>query len=133
MTTIEILNRGSLLTYHDGGYEQCLGYLIHFPEHGTYDANLGRVDVSPDEADTHNHLLDEAMIEGLDDNCQVGQHGSFYLGKKDGRTVVQTFVGTVVSNDVSQRGSSITFRRKGRAFRGRARKHCNLFNFRRVG
>lgn len=132
MKIIEILNRGSLLTYHDGAHERCFGYLMHFPEHGTYDASAGKVDVSPDEADTHNKLLDRALIEGLDDNCQVGQHGSFYLGKRDGRTVVQTFVGALVSDDVTARGNSITFRRKGKVFRGRARMHEGILNFRRV-
>jgi hypothetical protein len=129
---IEILNRGSLLTFQEGDHEQCFGYLMSFDDKGTYDATLGKVNVSTVEADTHNRLLDEALIHGLDENCQVGQSGLFYVGKKDGRPVVHTFIGTLVSDDVSKQGTSITFCRKGKVFRGRKRKDCDLFGFRRI-
>lgn len=85
-----------------------------------------------EEADTHNRLLDDALLQGLDANCQIGQHGSFYVGKHEGRTAIKTFLGTLVSADVSVNGQSLTFRRKGKVFRGRMSRQHDLFNFRRV-
>jgi hypothetical protein len=130
--TVVLDNLGSLITYKDGDHDRCLGYLMNFTGHGVYDASLGKVNVTPEEADTHNRLLDEALHQGLDDHCQVGQYGSFYVGKHEGRTVVRTFLGTLVSADVSLNGRSLTFRRKGKVFRGRMSKQHDLFNFRRV-
>ena len=123
-------NVGSLITFNDG--DRCLGYLWHAEGHGTFDANLGRVDVSKDNADTHNRLLDDALLNGLDENCQVGQGGTFYVGQHEGRTAIKTFLGTLISADVSLKGQSLTFRRKGRTFRGRMSRQHDLFNFRRV-
>ena len=125
-------NLGSLVTHKDGVEDRCLGYLMQFPGHGVYDASLGRVKVTPEEADTHNRLLDDALLQGLDDNCQIGQHGTFYVGKHESRTAIKTFLGTLVSTDVSVNGHSLTFRRKGKTFRGRMSRQHDLFNFRRV-
>lgn len=125
-------NLGSLVTHKDGDQDRCLGYLMQFPGHGVYDASLGRVNVTPEEADTHNRLLDDALLQGLDDNCQIGQHGTFYVGKHEGRTAIKTFLGTLVSADVSVNGQSLTFHRKGKVFRGRMSRQHDLFNFRRV-
>lgn len=125
-------NLGSLVTYKDGEQDRCLGYLMHFTGHGVYDAALGRVEVTPEQADIHNKLLDGAMLKGLDENCRVGQGGSFYVGSIEGRTAIKTFVGTVVSAQVTINGRSLTFRRNGNIFRGRMSNQHDLFNFRRV-
>jgi hypothetical protein len=130
--TIALEHLGSLITFKDGEHDRCLGYLMHFKDHGVYDASLGKVEVTPEEADTHNRLLDEALLKGLDENCLVGQYGTFYVGKHESRTAIKTFIGTLVSADVSSNGRSLTFRRKGKTFRGRLSKQHDLFNFRRV-
>lgn len=130
--TVALENVGSLITYKDGDEDRCLGFLMHFPGHGVYDAALGKVAVTAEQAETHNRLLDEALLKGLDESCQVGEGGTFYVGKSDGRTAIKTFLGTVVSSDVSTNGQSVTFRRKGKTFRGRTSKQHDLFNFRRV-
>jgi hypothetical protein len=129
---VALENLGSLITYKDGDQDRCLGYLMNFPGHGVYDASLGKMNVTPEEADIHNRLLDEALLHGLDENCQVGQGGTFYVGKHEGRTAVKSFIGTLVSADVSVNGRSVTFRRNGKTFRGRLSKQHNLFHFRRV-
>ena len=76
-----VLNRGSLLTYQDNGRECCLGYLFEFPEHGIYEPTFGKLDVTAEEAQTHNRLLSQAGIEGLDNHCAVGMGGTFYTKK----------------------------------------------------
>lgn len=124
----EILHRGSLMTVEDGsGSETCVGYLICH-EGRVYEPDMGQIAVRPEEAETHNRLLTEALIEGLDSRCEVGQGGTFYLGQ--GR--VTAWTGETVSEDVTVRGASVTFRRKGKVFRGRIRKDQSAFNFRRV-
>ena len=133
MTTAPALdNLGSLIPYkNDKGEDQCLGYLMDFIGRGIYDASYGRVEVSKEHADTHNKLLDEAMLKGLDENCQIGQGGTFYY---QGKGKVTTFLGTVVSEQltVSPGGRNIEFYRKGKLYRGRLRKEADCFNFRRV-
>src|SRR5512146_2808207 len=126
-------NLGSLITYTDDGGEHCLGYLWHAEGHGTYDPSLGRVEVSKQDADTHNRLLDEALLKGLDERCEIGQGGTFYLGQEcGGRPIVKTWLGTPVSNVITKRGNSITFTRAGKRFRGRLQKDADCFNFRRI-
>lgn len=125
-----IEGHGSMLTWQ--GTNQCLGHLMHFAGHGVYEPNVGRVDVTKADADAHNAALDKALIDGLDQNCQVGQGGSFYLGKQYGKYKITTFTGLVVSEDVTVAGRSVTFRRAGKTFRGRSSTKHDLFNFRRV-
>ena len=124
---------GSLITYRDDDGDRCLGYLMCFEGHGVYDPTFGRVEITPEQAETHNELLDEAMLAGLDENCQVGMGGSFYVGEQDGRVAVKTFIGTVVSTDCVRHGRSLTFKRNGKVFRGRTSQKRDLFHFRRVG
>ena len=73
-----ILNRGSLLTYQDEGRERCLGYLFEFPGHGIFEPTFGKLEVTSEEAKTHNQLLSQGEIEGLDKHCGVGMGGMFY-------------------------------------------------------
>jgi hypothetical protein len=124
-------NLGSLITI--AGTDNCLGYLMTFDGRGTFDAEYGRVDISKENADTHNRLLDEAMLKGLDENCEVGMGGSFYAQKdKQGKSVVKTFMGTLVSDNVTISGRVLTFRRAGKVYRGRTSLEFDLFNFKRV-
>jgi len=125
----ELQNKGSLITYKDNGVDRCLGDLMHFKGRGVYDANFGRVDVTPEEAETHNRLLDNALIEGLA-NCEIGQWGTFYLSQDPLR--IHTFNGTVVSERVTRRGRSVEFLFCDRTFQGIAHTQDDLFNFKRI-
>jgi hypothetical protein len=124
-------NIGSLITYRDENGDRCLGYLM-FSGHSVFDPCLGRVNVPPKDAETHNKLLDSALLRGLDENCAIGMRGSFYLGEQDGRLAIKTFLGALVSNDCTQHGRVVTFNRCGRQYRGRTSPDHDLFNFRRV-
>ena len=130
---MKLLHKGSLITFQpeDGDKEQCLGYLMYFEGHGVYEPTFGRVDVTSQEADAHNAALSKAEIEGLDANCRVGMGGAFYLGESGGGLVVRTFIGTLVTEDVTTRGRTIVFRRGGMTFKGRRRDDDLLF-FKRV-
>ena len=128
----EILHRGSLLTYQDNGSERCFGYLFNFTGHGVFEPTFGKLDVSAEEAKTHNHFLSQAEIEGLDHNCTVGLGGRFYTKKAEGRTTVVTWLGQEVSREVQVRGAVLTFTRKGMKFRGRLRREEDCLFFKRV-
>jgi len=124
----EFENLGSVITYKKDGETKVVGHLLEFSGRGVFEPNLGKVDIDPKYVEPHNDAFDKALIAGLDERCEVGMHGSFYLiGRK-----VRTFTGIVVSEDVDLRGSSVTFRRNGRTFRGRLQKDADCFNFRRV-
>lgn len=127
MQTLE--GKGSLIYYVDAeGVNRCLGSLLYSAGHGTYEPSLGRVSVTEEEAKIHNACLDTALLEGLDKKCEVKQGGTFYVRGTD----VVTFTGTLVSRDCSAVGRSLTFRRKGKTYRGRMSKQYNCFNFRRI-
>ena len=122
-----IRNDGGLLI--DEGRGCCVGFLFNFEGHGIFSPD-GRVEaITPEQAETHNKLLSEALITGLDTNCEVGQGGTFYYSPTKG---VTTWVGTLVSNNVTVHGQSIKFSRNGKRFRGRLRKDADCFNFRRI-
>lgn len=126
---MKLENKGSLITYKtDDGEEVCLGSLINFPGRGVYDATLGLVEVSEDEMEVHNKLLDEALVKGLDENCRIGQGGTFYYIKDK----VSTFSGTLVSAAVTVKGQSIVFSRDGKSYRGILQKNAECFNFKRI-
>jgi len=123
-----ITNNGGLLTMEQGGKSVCLPYLLNFPGKGVFAPN-GKIDaITEADADTHNRLLSEGELKGLDENCQVGQYGTFYYinGK------VTTFMGTVVSTTIRLKGNSITFWRNSKEYRGRLQKEADCFNFRRI-
>jgi hypothetical protein len=110
--------------------DEPFGNLIAYQSR-VFDPNHGLVDVAEDLVAEHNRVLDEATINGLDDLCEVGQGGSFY--HHAGETPeVRTFTGIVVSDDVTVKGRSITFRRKGKTFRGRLIKNSEAFYFHRT-
>jgi hypothetical protein len=126
-------NLGSLITYklEQGGEDHLLGSLMDFRERGVFDATFGKVPVTPEQAEIHNRLLDEALVEGLDNRCEVGQGGQFYMHGTPDSTLtlcVKTFTGTVVADytDIGVkpfRGKKtvfdVEFDRKGKTFRGR--------------
>ena len=128
---MKLKNQGPLITI--AGTERCLGHLFCFPDHGVFDADYGRVDVDPGDVDAHNHALSTAMVNGLDDQCKVGQGSHGYLQEdKAGKKVVSMFTGEFVSDQVRVAGQAITFWRGGRKFRGRLCADGNGFRFRRV-
>lgn len=137
LKTPTLENLGSLITYKDeDGTDRCLGYLMDFgPERGVFDANFGKVEVTKEQADTHNKLLDEAELKGLDANCEVGMGGSFYFRSGNVAEVnrVTTFLGTLVSDSVRvERSGHVTFVRADKTYRGKLRKDQDLFNFKRT-
>lgn len=139
---------GSLIICDEGTDQECLlGYLMPFKGKGVYDANHGKVDVSPEHAEIHNKLLSEAQIKGLDEQCQVGQGGHFYFSKPDVKSDdpqkrthrISTFTGEVVASAIhpdvkefSIGGQNISFVRKGRRFRGRRHKEDDSIFIKRV-
>ena len=130
--TPQLENLDSLITYKDGEADRCLGYLLSSEGHGVYDSTFGKVDVTPEQAAIHNSELDLASLKGLDANCAIGQGGSFYLVRQDGKQVVKSFIGTLISDQCSVNGNSVTFMRNGKAFRGRTSSEHDLFNFKRI-
>lgn len=128
----EILNRGSLLTYQDNGRERCFGYLFEFPGHGIFEPTFGKLKVTSGEAKTHNRLLSQGEINGLDNHCATGMGGMFYTRQGEGRMIVVTWLGEEVSRDVQVHGNVLTFRRKAMTFRGRLRKTEDCFAFKRI-
>lgn len=123
---------GSLITVTQAdGSECCLGYLIDFKGHGVFSPN-GKVEISKEHMEAHNKALEEAELKGLDENCQIGQHGTFYYING----TVQTFMGTKVNETIRLGGSNkrrtITFTRKGKVFRGVLRQDADCFNFKRI-
>ncbi len=100
--------------------------------HGIFEPTFGKLDVTSDEARTHNQLLSQGEIEGLDKHCAVGMGGTFYTKKMDCHTLVVTWLGAEVSRDVRLRGEVLTFKRNDMIFRGRLRKDEDCFGFKRI-
>ena len=129
---------GSLITYHSGGKEHCLGYLLHSPEHGVFEPTFGKVDVAPEHVVTHNKALGDGLLAGLDKNCKIGMHGTFYFttAAGDTRPTVRTWDGQLVSADYTTvpqgKQTRLTFRRNGMEFTGTLRSDENCFDFQRV-
>lgn len=125
-----LTNKEGLLCFKENGAEYALGYLFNF-DGRTFCPSTGPwAGISPEDMDTHNKVLSEAELKGLDEKCQIGQCGTFYYNEKE--KAVKTWVGTVVSTDISINKISITFSRKGKTFRGRLQKDADCFNFTRI-
>lgn len=107
---------GSLITYKDGDGDTCLGYLF-LHEGKAYEPSFGLVDVSPADAETHNRLLSEALVKGLDDRCEIGMCGSFYVSSD--RKHVKTWTGEAVADLRDLRDGRYEFVRNGMTFVGR--------------
>ena len=148
MNTIE--NNNGLLTQAG----RAMGYICGFTGHGFFAPGNGKVEILKDDADRHNELLAQGELKGLDDNCQIGQWGTFYFAgeyQKDSKNHTisvsspkfTTWAGVVVSTNISLRGTwpkwyerrsgpSMTFRRNGKVYRGRLMKNADCFNFKRI-
>ena len=126
LTREQLEHFGSLITIK--GTDTCLGDLWHAEGHGTFDPNHGKVPVTKDESKSHNQALSKARLDGMDQNCEIGQ-GSFAY--RHGNQV-NDFIGAVISNDVTVHGNTLTFRRKGKMYRGRLSTKYDAFNFKRV-
>lgn len=120
---------GSLITFGDPPNETCLGYLMDFTGKGIYSPD-GQVEITSEHAKAHNEALSKAELDGLDNNCQIGQCGTFYYSKNSNQ--VTTFIGTVVAVHVTVRGQVITFKRNSKTYRGRLQKDADCFNFKRI-
>jgi hypothetical protein len=126
LTREQLEHFGSLITIK--GTDTCLGDLWHADGHGTYDPYHGLVPVSREESKLHNDALSKARWDGMDQNCEIGQGGfAYHHGGQ-----VKDFIGTVVSDDVTAHGNSVTFRRKGKTYRGRLSRNSDAFIFKRV-
>lgn len=129
-TREQLRHLGSLITYLNGGVEQCLGFIMCFEGRGCFDPTFGKLDITPDEADKHNEALSTALIEGMDNQCKVGQGNlAYYNGK-----TVTTFIGTEIapSSDITRKRNVIEFTRKGRLFRGKISPDSECFTFTRI-
>ena len=123
-----ITNDHGLLMVQQGDKPVCLGYLLNFEDKGIFSPS-GKVDaITVEEMETHNRLLSEGELKGLDENCQIGQQGTFYYVNNK----VTTFMGTIVTDQITVKGKSITFVRNGKHYRGRLQKESDCFNFKRV-
>ena len=127
MKNIALENKGSLITI--AGTSSCLGYLITH-QSSAFDATHGKVDVTLEEAATHNACLDVAMVEGLDKNCAIGQYGTFYFNRT--ANTVNTWMGTLLSESVSMVGKKVSFTRHGKHFLGLLRSGDEAINFKRI-
>jgi hypothetical protein len=122
-----------LIVHGDQDKPMSLGFLMNFKGHGIYDPGLGLVDVTQEQADRHNEILSKALVLGLDQNCEVGQGGTFYTTRQNGKvTEIKTWTGYAVSTDVTHNGRVVTFRRNGHTYRGQLPNDGDYLNFRRI-
>ena len=131
MAQSELKSIGSLITYCDGGEETTLGYL-RVRDCGIFDDTIGLVNISVEDATTHNALLDEAFFKDLDENCAIGQHGTVFHAIGDGKIKVKTWCGTIVSEDAHKVGNVLVFTRNKMVFRGIVHTDAGCFTFKRV-
>lgn len=124
---MQFKDEGGLLTYEKDGANYCLGYLMDFEGHGIYDATHGRVEVDPEAAERHNKVLDEMVVKGLDEQCQVGQGENLYVSG----TTIKTWLGTVLGEAVKIK-SAYTFTRNGKRFIGRPKAGDEVAFFMRI-
>jgi len=130
--TPEIINHFGLMVYFDHGAKRSLGYLRITKDEGIIEPSFGKIDVTTEAAQVHNQTLSRAQIDGLDHRFVIGGCGVLYIRKEDGRWVVETWIGELVSPDVEVVGRVLTFRRKGRTFRGTMHQDEGCFHWRRI-
>jgi hypothetical protein len=134
--TPELEHTASLITYNDEhGEDTCLGALFFWPGQGCFDPTFGEVDVTQEEAEIHNRLLDEAMLSGLDNGCEIGQGALFCATRgprQDRYITVTTFNGTPVGAATMSGSRTLSFSRGSRQFRGVIRKDQDAVFFRRI-
>lgn len=84
--------------------------------------------LTPEEIATHNKLLSAALIDGLDNRCEIGQGGTFYYNADTAE--VKTWTGELVAVADKVGARSIRFSRAGKVFNGRL--SGEVLNFRRI-
>lgn len=134
LTKTNLANIGSMITIKDSN--TCLGYLMFFDGHGTYDATYGQVPVTKEEADIHNKLLDKAMLDGMN-LAKVGQSMPIpvYFNEKDKR--ITTFIGTVIQGNITKTSGQVTLERRNgnnlQVWKGRLHKDDDCVSLKLCG
>lgn len=130
---MEIIKDNGLFVHVEDGTRRCVGYIFSFNGtafHPDGKLTISGKEITQQEIDTHNKCLSEGEIKGLDDNCQIGQGGTFYLDNKVG---VKTWIGTKVADyTLNPQQTVITFSRAGKTYCGRMQKDADCFNFKRI-
>ena len=106
------------LLMHPNKERECLGYIMEFKTPSGvrfFDPGMEQLNISRQEMNEHNKLLDKAILDGLE-NCPVGSGQVFYyIGGQLG-----TFMGTPVPGDVSVkwngRRSKLTLQKGNKTF-----------------
>lgn len=106
------------------------GYLLEL-QGKVFDADLGRVEVTPEQAKEHNRVFDEMIVDGLA-KCPIGKGNTFYHQEHEGTHQVITWWGTMIDPRARVAGQTITFQYRGMIFRGRLGREHECFNFRRI-
>lgn len=126
---------GLVVTGDDPNRLACAGYLF-MHEGKAFDPGGYVEGVTTQEVvDAHNKILSQMEIEGLDNNCQVGQGSTFYIrGPKQGApNEVVTWIGDLIASVSHAQpyhgGWKITFTRRGKTLEGKIRKGecCGFF------
>jgi len=93
-----------------------------------FDADLGLVDVTEEQAEKHNQVFDAMIVKGLD-TCQVKQGHTFYY--KPETKQVTTWLGTVIG-DAKRNANKVIVVYKGKIFEGNLRKNEDSIFLQRV-
>lgn len=106
-----------IITFKENGKTCCLGYLLTL-KGKVFDASMGEVDVTEEQADKHNKVFDSMIVKGLD-TCAIGQGHTFYY--KPSTKQVITWLGTVIGRS-SVNAKQVTVSYNGKTFQGNLRK-----------
>ena len=106
-----------LITFKENGKTGCLGYLLTL-RGKVFDASIGEVDVTEEQAEKHNQVFDSMIIKGLD-TCAIGYGHTFYY-KPDTKQVI-TWLGTVIGK-ASIKAKQVTVYYNEKTFQGNLRK-----------
>lgn len=124
----EIYNKGSLMTFFKDGKEHHLNYIFCAEGKGCFEPDLGKVEVTLEEAEKHNTLLAEAEVKGLDEMCAIGQGRTFYV--RNG--IATTWTGLSVGPVEKFGAKRLKLTRNGRVFIGIPHKNEDAVFFERT-
>ena len=108
---------------------ECYGYIFFSDGHGAFDPS-GQVDFTKEQVNAHNTALSKAEIDGMDQNCQVGQWGTAYYDEK--KKEMHTWNGDVIAKVFYATKTTVHFTRPGKQFIGYRQKNADCMNFKRV-
>ena len=134
LTRDDLENLGSMVTVKESN--TCLGYLMDFREHGIFDASYGKVPLTKEEKDTHNQLLDKAILEGMD-TAKAGQFMPIppYFNVKERK--LTTFIGTVLQGNVTVTSGQVTLEKRISSglqiWKGKLHKNDDCVNLKLAG